>query len=225
MHLPTLISAFALMVVPAAAFAQDAGPSAADLKCQVFKECGEATTTVEQAPDTRGFRLAAPRTVPVAAQRPQEPRNGVARALPRPQVDAGRNPSPLAVAKRPVAAQPGVGQAGVGQAGIGRADLQLQFGSGSTELLGSDLSRVRTLAAAMLAASGDKRIRIEGHTDAVGSRQSNLELSRRRAQSVADAMIAAGVASDRIEVVGYGPDKPISANGRENRRVEAVLIR
>jgi len=220
MHLPTLISAFALMVVPATAFAQDAGPSAADLKCQVFKECGEATTTVEQAPDTRGFRLAAPRTVPVAAQRPQEPRNGVARALPRPQVDAGRNPSPLAVAKRPVAAQPGVGQAG-----IGRADLQLQFGSGSTELLGSDLSRVRTLAAAMLAASGDKRIRIEGHTDAVGSRQSNLELSRRRAQSVADAMIAAGVASDRIEVVGYGPDKPISANGRENRRVEAVLIR
>ena len=220
MHLPTLISAFALMVVPAAAFAQDAGPSAADLKCQVFKECGEATTTVEQAPDTRGFRLAAPRTVPVAVQRPQESRNGVARALPRPQVDAGRNPSPLAVAKRPVAAQPGVGQAG-----IGRADLQLQFGSGSTELLGSDLSRVRTLAAAMLAASADKRIRIEGHTDAVGSRQSNLELSRRRAQSVADAMIAAGVASDRIEVVGYGPDKPISANGRENRRVEAVLIR
>jgi len=220
MHLPTLISAFALMVVPAAAFAQDAGPSAADLKCQVFKECGEATTTVEQAPDTRGFRLAAPRTVPVAVQRPQESRNGVARALPRPQVDAGRNPSPLAVAKRPVAAQPGVGQAG-----IGRADLQLQFGSGSTELLGSDLSRVRTLAAAMLAASGDKRIRIEGHTDAVGSRQSNLELSRRRAQSVADAMIAAGGASDRIEVVGFGPDKPISANGRENRRVEAVLIR
>jgi len=215
MHLPTFISAFALMVVPAAAFAQDAGPSAADLKCQVFKECGEATTTVEHAPDTRGFRLAAPRTIPVSAQRPQEPRNGVARALPRPQVDAGRNTSPLAVAKRPVAAQ----------SGAGRADLQLQFGSGSTELLGSDLSRVRTLAAAMLAASGDKRIRIEGHTDAVGSRQSNLELSRRRAQSVADAMVAAGIASNRIEVVGYGPDKLISANGRENRRVEAVLIR
>ena len=54
-----------------------------------------------------------------------------------------------------------------------------------------------------------------------------MALSQRRAQAVADYLIGQGVAQDRLEVRGYGFDRPLpgkSASARENRRVEAVRI-
>ena len=71
------------------------------------------------------------------------------------------------------------------------------------------------------------RFRIEGHTDGVGGRAGNVALSRRRAQSVADFLISMGVPRSRIEVQGYGPDRPLAGTGRnspQNRRVEAVRV-
>jgi OOP family OmpA-OmpF porin len=67
--------------------------------------------------------------------------------------------------------------------------------------------------------------RIEGHTDSVGGRAGNLILSQRRAQAVADYLVAMGVARDRLEINGYGPDRPLPGTrgtAGENRRVEAV---
>ena len=76
----------------------------------------------------------------------------------------------------------------------------------------------------------NSRFRIEGHTDSTGKKQKNIELSQNRADSVKIYLIQGGIASDRLESIGYGPEKPIASNktkkGRElNRRVEINLIK
>jgi outer membrane protein OmpA-like peptidoglycan-associated protein len=72
------------------------------------------------------------------------------------------------------------------------------------------------------------RIRVEGHTDSRGGDEYNMDLSKRRAQSVADALTAQGTSADRIEVVPRGKGFPVASNdtpeGRQqNRRVEVVF--
>ena len=76
----------------------------------------------------------------------------------------------------------------------------------------------------------NSRFRIEGHTDNVGKRAKNITLSQNRADAVKIYLIQGGIASERLESVGYGPDKPIASNknkkGRAlNRRVEINLIK
>lgn len=71
-------------------------------------------------------------------------------------------------------------------------------------------------------------VRIEGYTDSRGPAAVNLELSRARAQTVADVLIDLGIDAGRIEVQGYGEAFPLAANaaaqGRaQNRRVEIVF--
>ncbi|TIX49209.1 OmpA family protein [Alteraurantiacibacter aquimixticola] len=68
-------------------------------------------------------------------------------------------------------------------------------------------------------------IDVMGHTDSTGSEQYNLDLSRRRAESVANFLTSRGVARARIETIGYGEQYPIADNTTEagraqNRRVE-----
>jgi NitT/TauT family transport system substrate-binding protein len=77
------------------------------------------------------------------------------------------------------------------------------------------------------------RVRIEGNTDNVGRREMNMELSRKRAQSVADYLQQTyGMDRNRFVIVGNGPDKPMAGcegNASEdcrakNRRTEFQLI-
>ncbi|MEZ4402615.1 MAG: OmpA family protein [Kofleriaceae bacterium] len=73
------------------------------------------------------------------------------------------------------------------------------------------------------------RIRIEGHTDDRGKRDTNLELSRKRADAVKWYLVDQGIAADRIETIGHGPDLPRAPNktskGRaQNRRIEFHLL-
>ncbi len=68
-------------------------------------------------------------------------------------------------------------------------------------------------------------IDVEGHTDGVGSDESNQTLSERRAFAVKDYLVDQGVAANRINAVGYGKTRPKASNdnpeGRQmNRRVE-----
>ncbi len=72
------------------------------------------------------------------------------------------------------------------------------------------------------------RFKVEGHTDSTGSYETNKALSRQRAITVRDYLIAQDVAASSIEVEGLGPDRPVAGNetteGRaQNRRVEIVL--
>ena len=71
---------------------------------------------------------------------------------------------------------------------------------------------------------------VEGHTDSVGDKASNMKLSQRRADSVRSYLIKTfGVAPERLEAKGYGPSKPRASNktaaGKaQNRRIEANFI-
>ena len=79
-------------------------------------------------------------------------------------------------------------------------------------------------------AFANSRIRIEGNTDNVGSAATNKALSLKRAQSVADYLVAEhGMPVNRFIVVGNGPDKPVASNktdeGRaKNRRTDFELV-
>ena len=73
---------------------------------------------------------------------------------------------------------------------------------------------------------------IEGHTDNVGSRESNLAISRLRAASVGGYMMSKGFPLANIRTVGYGEDKPLAearsnstaVERKMNRRVELRLL-
>ena len=75
----------------------------------------------------------------------------------------------------------------------------------------------------------NREVRVEGHTDSIGSERYNQRLSLERAQSVADAMTRRGIESWRISVTGYGESRPVATNSTEagrqqNRRVEFVIL-
>ena len=78
-----------------------------------------------------------------------------------------------------------------------------------------------------LAANPNKRIRLEGHADERGTREYNLALGERRAQSIMNFLIVNGASRSQIEVVSYGEERPADSNTSEaayqrNRRVEVV---
>lgn len=83
-------------------------------------------------------------------------------------------------------------------------------------------------AADILRANPNVVVRIEGHTDSTGSAQSNLDLSRARATTVLNSLVALGVARDRLSASGYGESRPkvpdtSAANRAVNRRVEFIV--
>jgi outer membrane protein OmpA-like peptidoglycan-associated protein len=74
------------------------------------------------------------------------------------------------------------------------------------------------------------QVEIGGHTDAVGTREFNNWLSKRRADAVKDFLISKGIDTRRVKTKGYGKEKPLASNdddkeGRElNRRVEFKVL-
>jgi outer membrane protein OmpA-like peptidoglycan-associated protein len=85
-----------------------------------------------------------------------------------------------------------------------------------------------TKLARILKKYDDTNIMIEGHTDATGSDQHNMDLSVRRASSVGTFLAVQDVARDRLNAIGYGEIRPIASNestaGRQqNRRVEVAI--
>ena len=84
-------------------------------------------------------------------------------------------------------------------------------------------------AAETLTTYPELKILIEGHTDNVGARQRNIDLSLKRAQSVKAYLVSKHVDESRIQAEGAGPDKPISTENTaaaraKNRRIEFNII-
>lgn len=84
-------------------------------------------------------------------------------------------------------------------------------------------------AVAVMQKYPDLRVEVGGHTDSRGSYRHNMDLSRRRAEAVKNYMVQAGIAEDRIETRGYGPDQPIASNETregqaQNRRIEFKIL-
>jgi outer membrane protein OmpA-like peptidoglycan-associated protein len=84
--------------------------------------------------------------------------------------------------------------------------------------------------AAMLTANPDLRLAVVGHTDAEGTHEHNLDLSKQRADTVIAALIEThGIAEDRLFAAGASFLSPVASNdsaaGRAlNRRVELVRV-
>lgn len=81
--------------------------------------------------------------------------------------------------------------------------------------------------ASLLKDNADLKLSVEGHTDNVGTPQSNKTLSEERAKSVVAAVVELGVDAGRLTAVGWGQEKPVADNRTEdgrakNRRVEIV---
>jgi outer membrane protein OmpA-like peptidoglycan-associated protein len=79
-----------------------------------------------------------------------------------------------------------------------------------------------------LGAGPDRRLVIEGHTDAIGATEANLALSRARAQAVVDALALRGIDAARLQAKGYGASQPVADNAQvagraRNRRVSVRL--
>jgi outer membrane protein OmpA-like peptidoglycan-associated protein len=104
----------------------------------------------------------------------------------------------------------------------------LSFDVGSAELSAGQEPLLDRIATAVDEFPG-AIVRIEGHTDDTGSRQANLRLSRRRAESVARLLeIKLGRQQNELATEGYGPERPIGPNstaaGRaKNRRIDVVI--
>ena len=76
-----------------------------------------------------------------------------------------------------------------------------------------------------LAANSSRRIRLEGHADERGTREYNLALGERRANSIRDYLVVNGASLSQIETVSYGEERPAATGQTEaayrlNRRVE-----
>jgi type IX secretion system PorP/SprF family membrane protein len=83
--------------------------------------------------------------------------------------------------------------------------------------------------AALLKKKGDWQIKVSGHTDAIGSDEYNIKLSRARAYAVRDYLVKQGISEDRILVEFFGEYIPVEDNqsdeGRQrNRRVEMEFV-
>ena len=106
---------------------------------------------------------------------------------------------------------------------------KIYFEFGKADIQERSFSLVDEIAEIVLENPQLKKIRIEGHTDDVGSDVANLRLSQARADSVVRAISDRGVKSNRLDAVGFGEMRPIDANetddGRAaNRRVEFIIV-
>lgn len=206
-----IILSIAAAATATPALAQEVGQSVNDYLCQFANKCDTPAASAQTpapatgpAPQTRtsatrGFRVAGG-TVPTVT------------------------PAPVTTTRTTRVVRPTAAPVRPGR----RVDLRLAFDYNSDQMTPGAQAQAKVFAQAlMMPELRSRRFRIEGHTDSRGSRVANVDLSRRRAQSVADFLVAQGVDRANIEVRGLGSQQPLPgqpATAEANRRVEAVLI-
>jgi len=211
---PIFICAITVFVSATPSTAQS-GPvaqqSSDQIICQLSGDCAKTGDATRDKPTSRGFSIA--RSVPKPSA------SAVASPLP------SRSGVPAPARVRAASAQPVSG----GRSAVvrpGRADLMVSFVTGSAELTEQARVNAQQFVVALAAPQlSGMRFAIEGHTDAVGDRAYNLNLSQQRAQAVVDFLASKGADRSRFTVKGYGFDKPIVATNPRagaNRRVEVV---
>lgn len=105
----------------------------------------------------------------------------------------------------------------------------VEFESGKSTLTKDSYKELKELLD-YLKLKDDINIEIAGHTDDVGDDESNLKLSKARAETVRNYLISKGIAPKRVIAKGYGETQPIASNatveGRQkNRRTEVRIIK
>jgi outer membrane protein OmpA-like peptidoglycan-associated protein len=112
--------------------------------------------------------------------------------------------------------------------GITETLPNIMFEQGLDKLLDVAYPELDSLAG-FLISHPSVRIKLDGHTDAIGDPQLNIELSLMRVEMVKSYLVGAGVEAQRIELEAFGGSKPIASNASErtrrlNRRVEWTII-
>lgn len=105
----------------------------------------------------------------------------------------------------------------------------IHFETGSSRLRQGAYAILNEVARFLQENRAIRRVRVEGHTDQQGSEFKNYRLSQERAEAVQEYLIAQGVESARLEVIGLGESVPVTTNRTEegralNRRVEFHIV-
>jgi peptidoglycan-associated lipoprotein len=161
--------------------------------------------------------------VACASKHPKEPP-----PAPASQVGAGTESSGAGANGADAAGQNGADDETAGpQAGL-LAKRVIYFDFDSSEIKGEGTDIVGAHAK-YLATHTTARVRLEGHTDDRGSREYNIGLGERRAQSVRRALLLQGATEAQLSTVSYGDERPAVAGHEEtawskNRRVEITYL-
>ncbi len=126
------------------------------------------------------------------------------------------------------------GFGGIGSAAEGSvAEFQSAIGDRvlfdvNQSTLNSESMTLLNSQAEWLISNNDYKVVLEGHADEQGTREYNLALGARRANSVKEYLVSLGVAGDRLRTVSYGKERPIEICSAEscysqNRRAVSVL--
>lgn len=104
----------------------------------------------------------------------------------------------------------------------------IYFSLGSAEIEATENEKVLQLAEAIAQSDPNARFVVGGHTDASGTLDANIALGEARSRSLVNALGAAGVAAERLEVVSFGPSQLAGDNETEegrrlSRRVEILI--
>lgn len=110
---------------------------------------------------------------------------------------------------------------------VSSRSYSIEFETGSSVIKSSSYKMLDEIFESAVVAEGLK-LGVYGHTDNVGTDETNQPLSERRAEAVKAYLMKKGLGNNRIESKGYGAEKPIADNStdggrRKNRRVEIVL--
>ena len=107
-------------------------------------------------------------------------------------------------------------------------DVRVLFANDSAEIPKGFLPEIQRMAN-FLEDYPETHIELKGYASPVGNSEYNIQLSKRRAEKVREQLISEGVATQRIETIGFGDADPIQAESNEaintlSRRVVAQVI-
>jgi OOP family OmpA-OmpF porin len=110
-----------------------------------------------------------------------------------------------------------------------RINNQILFEFGSDKIDPRSFKLLDEVAAVLEKNKDVGPVIIEGHTDNVGSRAYNIDLSKRRAKAVENYLVTKGIAQKRLRSDGFGFDKPVAPNDTplnraKNRRTEFKVV-
>jgi OOP family OmpA-OmpF porin len=215
-----MIAASFLLFAPAAS--AQAGPTATkspeQITCELTGDCQatDPSLATRNADETRGFTLRRR-----SASQPETQVSAPQRAASTPVSSYSRNSRATAPGQRmaPVRA--------ASSAGVGHSNLKVGFALASATLDPQGLAQANNLLISLKSPKlAGRRVLVSGHTDAIGNREYNLDLSKRRASAVVDYLVAHGVDRNLLEARGYGFDRPLAGSSPKsaaNRRVEIDL--
>lgn len=221
-----LLSSVAILAAaaPAQASADQAKQRTPEqIVCEMTGDCGEDALDESQkhaVGDLAGFSFTKPGAKSVKAQPKQSAAApSIARSAPAPR---------SAAAQRKPAARSSYAAAPTQRREIRSSEVRVGFAMGSAQLTPDSRGEIEAFAKALRSPQlASKRFIVEGHTDAIGDRDSNLKLSQERAEAVATYLRTLGVEGSRLEAKGFGFDKPLpgrSAKAAVNRRVQLVPV-